>query len=90
MSRHVDGIGEMLPIAGPAELAASAREIREHLREVVASSTFQRSHRSQEFLRYVVEKTLDGHCDDLKERSLGMALSGGRVLTIQGTTRSFE
>lgn len=76
MSRLIDGVGEILAFSSPSELTANAGEIREHLQEVVASPTFQRSHRSQEFLKYVVEKALDGHCDDLKERSLGMALFG--------------
>jgi hypothetical protein len=51
-------------------------EVREELAAIVASSSFRTSPKSCEFLRYVVEVTLDGRIDSLKERSIGMDLLG--------------
>jgi hypothetical protein len=46
--------------------------IREELQRVLASHEFRSTKRSQDFLRYVVENTLDGHADILKERTIGI------------------
>ncbi len=51
-------------------------EVREHLERILASREFHSSKRSGEFLRYVVEKTLTGQTDDLKERTIGMEVFG--------------
>ncbi len=48
--------------------------VRHHLDEVVHGAAFKGSHRSQQFLRYVVEKALDGDIDTLKERTIGIEL----------------
>lgn len=55
---------------------SNAPALREHLREVLDSSAFRGSHRSQQFLRHVVEAAINGHSDWLKERSLGVELFG--------------
>jgi hypothetical protein len=46
--------------------------IREELSRVLASHEFRSSKRSQDFLRYVIENTLSGHADLLKERTIGI------------------
>jgi hypothetical protein len=61
--------------AGPAATASPA-EIREELSRVLASQEFRSSNRSKEFLRYVVENTLAGHGDTLKERTIGIDVYG--------------
>lgn len=48
--------------------------LRRHLEEVVQGVAFRGSHRSQQFLRYVVEKALEGSLSHLKERVIGMDL----------------
>lgn len=48
--------------------------IRHHLDEVVQGAAFRGSYRSQQFLRYVVEKTLEGEINSLKERTIGVEL----------------
>lgn len=48
--------------------------VRHHLDEVVQGAAFKGSPRSQQFLRYIVEKTLDGEINSLKERTLGVEL----------------
>src|SRR5262249_50928379 len=49
------------------------------------SPALKGSKRSQEFLQFVVEKALDGHYDDLKERTLGVELFGRRPSYDTGT-----
>src|SRR5579872_5267079 len=50
--------------------------IREELSRVLASHEFRSSKRSQDFLRYVIENTLKGHADMLKERTIGIDVFG--------------
>src|SRR5215831_8122086 len=50
--------------------------VREELDRVLASHEFRTSKRSQEFLRYVVDHTLAGQGDLLKERTIGMEVFG--------------
>lgn len=48
--------------------------IRRHLDEIVQADAFKGSYRSQQFLRYIVEKTLEGDVNGLKERTIGVEL----------------
>ncbi len=48
--------------------------VRHHLGEVAQSTAFKGSLRSQQFLRYIIEKTLKGEIDSLKERTIGVEL----------------
>lgn len=50
--------------------------VREELNRVLASREFQSSKLCQNFLRYVVENTLNGHQDTLKERTIGVEVFG--------------
>ena len=66
-------------VAGPdGGKAASVTEeqVREELGRVLAAHEFRSSKRSQDFLRYVVENTLQGHGDLLKERTIGIEVFG--------------
>lgn len=54
----------------------SEERIREELGRVLASHEFRTSKRSQDFLKYVVENTLRGHGDMLKERTIGIEVFG--------------
>jgi len=56
------------------EIAPEAPVLREHVREVMASRAFKGSRRSQQFLQHIVEKTISGHADEVKERILGVDL----------------
>lgn len=51
-------------------------EVRAELNRVLQSPEFRASRRSQDFLRYVVERTLDGHAESLKERTIGIDVFG--------------
>src|SRR5271156_4594033 len=54
----------------------SDEAVREELNRVLSSHEFRSSKRSQEFLRYIVEHTLTGHADILKERTIGIEVFG--------------
>lgn len=67
--------GPLVPDAGYGAPPAEG-QIREELNRVLGSHEFRSSKRSQEFLRYVVENTLSGHADMLKERTIGIEVFG--------------
>jgi|HubBroStandDraft_6_1064221.scaffolds.fasta_scaffold76060_2 hypothetical protein len=50
--------------------------VRAALNQILQSQGFRSSRRSQEFLRYVVERTLEGQADTLKERTIGIDVFG--------------
>jgi hypothetical protein len=55
---------------------AQCKAIREQLVRLVANPFFQHSKRYPNLLRYVVERALDGHAGELKERTLGIEVFG--------------
>ena len=59
-----------------AESKQDTAALQQHLAEIVEGAVFKGSHRSGQFLRYVVEQALAGHFDSLKERVIGMELFG--------------
>jgi hypothetical protein len=61
-------------IAGLLGDAERIESLRHHLDELTQGPAFRGSHRSQHFLRHVVEKALQGSADQLKERTIGIEL----------------
>jgi hypothetical protein len=59
---------------GRSQLSSEA--VRQALTRVLSSAEFRTSKRSQDFLRYVVEHTLSGKSDLLKERTIGIEVFG--------------
>lgn len=60
------------PSSNSDELSAEqVRSVRNHLDEVIGSSAFAGSKRSQDFLQLVVEHALAGRYDSLRERMIG-------------------
>jgi hypothetical protein len=53
-----------------------ARAAREQLELILRDPGFRSSRRSAQFLKYVVEKTLDGEADQIKERTIGVDVFG--------------
>ena len=53
--------------------------VREELQRILSGHEFRSSKRSQEFLRYVVDHTLSGAADTLKERTIGIDVFGRTV-----------
>ncbi|MGO9088401.1 MAG: hypothetical protein ACLP6G_24340 [Terriglobales bacterium] len=64
-----------LPGARPAP-SLEPETIRFQLAEILVSPEFRTSQRCQEFLRFVVEQSLAGHSDSLKERTIGVEAFG--------------
>jgi hypothetical protein len=56
---------------GP-KVEISAGQIREQLDLLVRDHAFRSSKRSVAFLRYVVEQTINGSADQIKERTIGV------------------
>jgi hypothetical protein len=59
-----------------AETPAEIAFVRQHLQEVLASRAFRGSHRSAQFLKHIVEQSIAGNFESLKERSIGIELFG--------------
>jgi hypothetical protein len=64
--------GEVWVPQGDEECTA----LRRHLDQVLAGQSFISSRRCPNFLRYVVNETLEGRGDQLKERTVGIELFG--------------
>lgn len=58
----------------PSRQNPEAPEIRAQLERILESPPFRTSRRSSDFLRHVVEGTVEGRADSLKERTLGVAV----------------
>src|SRR5271165_5949050 len=50
--------------------------LQQHLKAVIEGDVFKGSHRSCQFLQYVIDQAIAGHFDSLKERLIGMELFG--------------
>ncbi|WP_158750391.1 hypothetical protein [Acidobacterium sp. S8] len=64
---------ELAKIAGTEEDIAL---IQQHVKEVVEGAAFKGSHRSGQFLKYIVDQAIAGHFESLKERVIGVELFG--------------
>src|SRR5690242_2362140 len=79
MAGKVDSTTHAAAVARISEAAKHEAALRAHLSEIVNGAAFKGSHRSQAFLRYIVEQALRGEAEDLRERNLGAALFGRPV-----------
>jgi hypothetical protein len=61
---------------GPRPARVPEEAVREELSRVLSCHEFRLSKRSQDFVRYVVEHTLSGREDMLKERTIGIEVFG--------------
>lgn len=50
--------------------------LQQHLQEIIEGSAFRRSHRSGQFLKYIVDHAAAGNIESLKERVIGVELFG--------------
>lgn len=74
MAGRVDSTTHAAALAKIGEAAKHEPELRGHVDEIVQGSAFKGSHRSQLFLKHIVEQALHGDPADLRERSIGIAL----------------
>jgi len=63
-------------VADAANTELTPEAIREQLELLVHDPVFRSSKRSIQFLRYVVEQTLNGSSDQIKERTVGVEVFG--------------
>jgi hypothetical protein len=61
---------------GRVESPFTASQVREQLERLVNAEALRSSRRSIAFLRYIVEQTLQGKADELKERTIGVEVFG--------------
>jgi TolB-like protein/Tfp pilus assembly protein PilF len=61
---------EDMPAISPE--AISPQSVRAELKKILASETFRKSERMSRFLRFVVEQSLAGRADELKEYTIGI------------------
>lgn len=71
-----EGTRESVPGVDEDLLPEREHLVRAHLEEILASPEFLKSRRLREFLRFIVQRTLDGHASELKERVIGMEVFG--------------
>lgn len=67
---------KLTAVTHPDWAGFSAEEIRAALHTILTSKEFRGSRRCQDFLRYVVEATLQGEAQNLKERTIGIEAFG--------------
>lgn len=67
---------ERAAFAHLAESEAWVAALRVHLHEIVDGEAFRGSHRSAQFLTYIIDQALAGHFESLKERMIGIELFG--------------
>lgn len=63
-------------IAKIAESKVDVAALRLHLKEIVEGSVFKGSHRSSQFLQYIVDQAIACNFESLKERVIGVELFG--------------
>lgn len=74
MENTVKVIDYLERAAGTQEMVAS--QVQEALSEIFKSTSFRASKQSQQLLQYIVDQTLAGHTELLKERIIGAAVFG--------------
>ena len=62
------------------DVQATATAVREQLNLILKDPAFRSSKRSVQFLKYVVEKTLEGEAEQIKERTIGVEVFGRKPL----------
>jgi hypothetical protein len=71
---RIDNAAREDAVAKASEVVLYENEIRSHLKQILASKAFRGSRRCQEFLSYVVERSLSGEFSEIKERMLGICI----------------
>ena len=73
----MNSVGEReAAIAHMAESDEAIAALRQHVQEIVDGAAFKGSHRSAQFLVYIVDRAIAGSFESLKERMIGMELFG--------------
>jgi hypothetical protein len=62
-----------------ARIASSEEDLarfQKHIADIIRGPAFKGSHRSGQFLKYIIDQSIAGHFDSLKERMIGVELFG--------------
>src|SRR6266852_7368852 len=62
----------MVAVSGRKQPESLADSVRAQLEKIIASELFARSPNSTQFLRFIVNETLEGRADELKESVIGI------------------
>ena len=65
-----------LELAKISETEEDILLLKRHVKEVIEGAAFKGSHRSGQFLQYIVDQAIAGHSESLKERIIGIELFG--------------
>jgi hypothetical protein len=76
MGNVVESVENSQQASAPHEIPAS--RIQEELSKILISSHFRSSKQSKDLLRYIVDNSLSGHAEALKERVIGFEVFGRR------------
>jgi len=76
MATDLESVDSHQRVPEPQELLAV--QVQKALTEILASTPFRSSKQSQQLLRYIVDQTLAGHGEMLKERVIGAEVFGRR------------
>lgn len=71
MGSHEHNTGTADDLTGLSEARDRREVILQEMENILKSNPFRTSSRSKQFLSYVVLKCLDGHIEELKERTIG-------------------
>jgi len=76
MSSPIQSAERSAEIARILETESDLKAFQQHVEDVLHGEAFRGSHRSGQFLRYVINQSIGGHGDELKERLIGVELFG--------------
>jgi hypothetical protein len=76
MRQTTDNGARTIEITRIVETPNNVTSLQQHLREIIDGAAFRSSHRSRQFLKYVVEHAIAGDFGALKERLIGVELFG--------------
>src|ERR1700745_1337622 len=65
-----------IELAKITETEEDIARLQQHVKEVIEGAAFKGSHRSGQFLQYIVDQAIAGHFESLKERVIGVELFG--------------
>jgi hypothetical protein len=76
MSQNSQIEARTIELAKISETEEDILLLKRHVKEVIEGAAFKGSHRSGQFLQYIVDQAIAGHSESLKERIIGIELFG--------------
>lgn len=76
MSQNSQIEARTIELAKISETEEDILLLKQHVKEVIEGAAFKGSHRSGQFLQYIVDQAIAGHSESLKERIIGIELFG--------------